>query len=71
MQAIASPVRRTAFKAILGGFAAFTGYSAFYQFQNYRNKTEYFGKVQEDLTRFSPVEIKDQDAVIYPWLRVN
>jgi len=54
---------------LLGGFAALTGYTAFYQFESYLCKTKYFSKIQEDLAKFTPIEIKDQDAVIYPWLK--
>ena len=67
----APPARKSLYRALLGGFAGFAGYTCFYQFSRFVSLSKEWKSIEDDINKFEPVELKGRDAKYYPWLKEN
>lgn len=58
-------------KVVLGAVGALTGYGAFYHYNQYLNLSSRWQKITESVANDQPLEIRDFDAKVYPWVREN
>ena len=63
--------RKKLFTALLGGLTGVALYGSFYQYTKYSQSSKRWSEVNENLSKFQPVELYGSDLKVYPWYRNN